>query len=512
MKETDRLRKENERLKNENRQLKAAIEQSAVSDAKEIFLLDNVLDSIKDGVCILDKDFTIIRTNKTMEEWYSEQAPLKRKKCYVAYHNREKECEKCPTSACMKTGKVEKEIVPGPPFNPEIEEVELFSHPVKDKITGKLLGVIEFVRDITQQQKASKALEKSEKRYKELFETTGTATCIFNDEGYITLCNSEFELLSRTSLKDILKQQKKWSDFVHPDDLKWMKEYHKRRSAGEDKVPTSYEFKFIDIKNNIKYVHLNITVIQDTNERIASLTDLSSLKEVQNALIEQKEKYKTIFTSVTNGIIIINDNIIQDVNPAACKIYGYTKKEMTGMNILNLIHKDYEPLYNSFTQSIQDKGYFKGESIDVKKDGTLINIDVRGTSIILDGTKYLLAVLYDITEQKKSQKALIESEKKFEELAKLLPQTIFETNIEGIITYTNEWGFKITGYTPSDLKKGTRIKDLIMPREYWKMKSNISRIYKGENNMPNEYTILRKDGTTFPALIYSKPIIKNNQP
>ncbi len=513
MNETDRLKKENERLKKENRQLKTAIEQSAVSDANELILLDNVLDSIKEGVSILDKNMTIIRANNTMKEWYTKNTPLKGKKCYVAYHDRKNVCEICPTTKCIKTGKMEREIVPGPPFNPVIEKVELYSHPVKEKKTGKILGVIEFVRDITQQQKASKALECSEKRYKELFETTGTATCIFDDEGYITLCNSEFESLSHSSLNVILKHQKKWSDFVHPDDLKRMNEYHERRSAGEVNVPTSYEFKFIDKKNNIKYVLLNITVIHDTNERIASLTDLTSLKKAQNALIEQKEKYKTIFRSVTNGIIIIDDKkIIQDVNPAACKIYGYTKMEMTGMNVLNLIHKDYEPLYNSFTRSIQDKGYFKGESLDVRKDGTRINIDVRGTSIILDGTRYLLAVLYDITEQKESQRALMESEKKFEELAELLPQAIFETNFEGVITYTNEWGFKITGYNSADLKKGTRIKDLIIPREYWNMKSNISRIYKGENNMPNEYTILRKDGTTFPALIYSHPIIKNKQP
>lgn len=513
MNETDRLRKENDKLRKENKQLNEALKQFAVSDTKEFVLLNNILDSIKEGVSVLDKDLTIIRTNKTMEEWYAKKAPLKGKKCYVAYHDRKNTCEICPTTRCMKTGKMEKECVPGPPFNPEIESVELYSHPVKDKNSEEIIGVIEFVRDVTIQHKALRALENSEKRYKGLFETTGTATCIFNDNGYITLCNSEFESLCQASLNDILKQQKKWSDFVHPDDLDKMKAYHKRRSAGEKNVPTSYEFKFVDQTKKIKYVHLNITVIQDTNERIASLTDLTSLKETQTALVEQKEKYKTIFRSVTNGIIIIdNNNIIRDVNPAACKIYGYTKKEMSGMKVLNLIHKDYEPVYNSFIQSINKKGYFKGESLDVRKDGTLINIDVTGTSIVLDGEKYLLAVLYDVTKQKKSQKALIDSEKKFEELATLLPQAIFETDIDGVITYTNEWGYKITGYTPSDLKKGKSIRDLIIKREYLKMKFNIARIYKGVNTLPNEYTVLRKDGTTFPALIYSKPIIKNNQP
>jgi two-component system cell cycle sensor histidine kinase/response regulator CckA len=109
----------------------------------------------------------------------------------------------------------------------------------------------------------------------------------------------------------------------------------------------------------------------------------------------------------------------------------------------------------------------------------------------------------------KAEKALQESEEKFRELADFLPQTVFELDINGNFTYANRFGFEYSGYSQQDFKEGINVIQMIAPIDREMAKQNISKIMSGEKQGGNEYTMLRKDGTTFPVLIYSRPIIKD---
>ncbi len=110
--------------------------------------LDDVIESIQDGISVLDKDLTIRHTNSVMKQWYQRNLPLTGKKCYECYHDQNHPCQVCPTLRCMQSGKTEKEIVPGLSGSP-VEWLELFSFPIRDRETGEVAGAVEFVRDIT---------------------------------------------------------------------------------------------------------------------------------------------------------------------------------------------------------------------------------------------------------------------------------------------------------------------------------------------------------------------------
>lgn len=132
--------------------------------------LSDVFDSIQDGINILGKDLVTHRVNRVMEKWYKENLPLVGKKCYEAYHNADKPCDPCPSVRCFKSGKTEREIVPGLPGS-NIEYIELYSFPIKDRETGEVTGAVEFVRNITDRKRAEMELQKAhdqlEQRVKE---------------------------------------------------------------------------------------------------------------------------------------------------------------------------------------------------------------------------------------------------------------------------------------------------------------------------------------------------------
>jgi len=112
--------------------------------------LSEIFSSIQDGISVLDTNLNIVRTNPAMEKWYAHAMPLVGKKCYEAYHGRKTRCDDCPTCRTLETGKADYEVVPKTgPGGKIVGWIDLYSFPLIDEATGKLKGVIEYVREIT---------------------------------------------------------------------------------------------------------------------------------------------------------------------------------------------------------------------------------------------------------------------------------------------------------------------------------------------------------------------------
>jgi PAS domain S-box-containing protein len=116
------------------------------------------------------------------------------------------------------------------------------------------------------------------------------------------------------------------------------------------------------------------------------------------------------------------------------------------------------------------------------------------------------------TDRKRAEEALRESEERFRELAELLPQPVFEIDLEGNFTYSNHCGLRTFGYNQNHIEKGVNALELFIPEDRERVKQNIRKRLAGEEFEDHEYEGLRKDGSTFPVLVYSAPIINANKP
>ena len=150
--------------------------------------MNAIMESAQEGISVLDADLTIRRTDRKMQEWYAPSMPLEGKKCYEAFHGRSTPCPRCPTLRSMRTGNLERELVKGHPDSP-VEYVELFSYPVKDKRTGEVTGVVEFVRDITEQRRTEERLRRSKESAEQYLSVAATIILALKPDGTITLLN-----------------------------------------------------------------------------------------------------------------------------------------------------------------------------------------------------------------------------------------------------------------------------------------------------------------------------------
>ena len=118
--------------------------------------------------------------------------------------------------------------------------------------------------------------------------------------------------------------------------------------------------------------------------------------------------------------------------------------------------------------------------------------------------------LVAIEEYRKTRDELQYSERKFAELVNLLPQAVFEITADGTFTFANRFAFKFTGYNQADIDRGLNVFSLFHPDEHQRIKRNMEKVLTGDQFEDHEYQILRKDGGSIPALIYSSPIVKDN--
>lgn len=115
-------------------------------------------------------------------------------------------------------------------------------------------------------------------------------------------------------------------------------------------------------------------------------------------------------------------------------------------------------------------------------------------------------------ELKQSQNIIVESEKRFKALAKLLPQTVFESNNNGVLTFANEAALNTFGYTQEDIDNGLNIIDVASEKDKSTFVENFKRVLQGLEPTKHEYELLNKDGIAFPVLTSTSAIIRDGKP
>jgi PAS domain S-box-containing protein len=141
--------------------------------------LSSVFSSILDGISVIDLNFNIVQVNSTMEKWYKHSLPLLGEKCYEAYHGRSEPCQPCPAHRTMLTGESHFETIPLEGVDRgSLGWIDVHAFPWLSKTTGKMKGVINYIRDISYRVAAEHSAEESLKNLKEAL--NGTVKALAN--------------------------------------------------------------------------------------------------------------------------------------------------------------------------------------------------------------------------------------------------------------------------------------------------------------------------------------------
>jgi len=200
------------------------------------------------------------------------------------------------------------------------------------------------------------------------------------------------------------------------------------------------------------------------------------------------------------------------VNAAFLDMWGYQHKtEIIGQNISCLWGRAAEGY--AALETLQQQEYLSVEMIGKHRDGDIIRAQVSGSLIRnTDGNSTCIWVSFlDITQYKDVEQQLHDSEARFREMADSLPQTIFEADTLGRITFANAYAFQLFGYNQADIDAGINIVQVIAPKDRVRAMGLAQRVLQGEMEIRAEMDACRNNGSTFPVLVCSNPIVRHQR-
>ena len=218
------------------------------------------------------------------------------------------------------------------------------------------------------------------------------------------------------------------------------------------KRPCLIEHIHKDKKGNDKIFEVNafpiISEDGDLKQIIEYTIDISERKKAELEIREKEEQYRTLFNMAPGGILLEDDKgTIMDANSAYCKILGYEYDELIGNNVRILCHSDNLPDVEKNIKKILKGELFKHTEKSIRKDGSHAYLELQETRITLpNGKPGVICIVNDITEQKKAQEDLRNSEESYKGLFDNATDAIYIQDKQGKFVDVNKGAIKMYGY------------------------------------------------------------------
>ncbi|MFP4015243.1 MAG: PAS domain S-box protein [Chitinispirillaceae bacterium] len=412
--------------------------------------------------------------------------------------------------------------------------------PIVDK-NGKVKEILCVGNDITRLKNAENALKNERDFANTIFETAGALQIVFDREGKIVRFNKTCEKLTGYTLEEV-QQKPFWDLLLLPEEKDFVRKiadslissqtFSNRAEnswitrEGNKRIISWYNTCLFDSNGNVEYVvstGLDITDLRDTQEKLRKSRDhleemvakrtselsrtVEQLKDevlertrAEEALRDSERRYRYLFEENPSGGLIIGiDGIITDINSSFLRSLGYSREEAVGHHALDFIVPDErEKTVERISRRFNGEEVGEIESSAIAKDGSvhIILFSAGQTELYKDGrTVSILLTGIDITERKKAEEALRQSEQRYKFLFEESPAGNIIIGVDGIVKDVNTSFVKELGYEKTDLI-GRPTLDFIVPEE----REHVADVLKArarDRFIPaRDNRIIAKDGST----------------
>lgn len=371
-----------------------------------------------------------------------------------------------------------------------------------NKVYPHANGLTLYFTDITLRKTAEKLIVKSEKFLDNIINKIGDPVFVKDESSSIILVNDAFckvfdlsreEIIGKTLAEDVSPEEQESFLRIDKQVLKTgvenVNEEYLTVRGGETRIISTKKTRFID-ENKDKYL---VGIIRDITER----------KKAEEEIKEAKEYSESLIHSMTEGLVVFNlkTEIIR-VNPAFCKMSGFSEKELLGKEC----PYPFSPPEIEDESNARHKKIDKGESLQnfetvyMHKNGSRFDVDVRVANIkdSKGNVKSYFATVINTTERKKAELELKLSKEFTENLVMSMQEGLIIVNLEGKIIMINDSTCKTLGYTREELIGMNLPYPFAKTEDFEEISRTNEKVAKGE--APSfKFEFVRKNGEQFLA-------------
>ena len=322
---------------------------------------------------------------------------------------------------------------------------------------GIPLYLVGMVIDINEQKRILAELQTSEARFRAIFENAGVGIALVGLDRKPLAVNDSLVRISGRTREELLGTT--GAIISHPDDIEIGNAELARLVAGELNS-FQVERRYLR-KGDIPYwVRQTISAVRDPEGHliyvVAMVEDIDQQKKDQENLVESEARFRAMFESSAIGVLILDVNTLTSrANAAALGMLDDPDVNRKLKNIYEFIHERYqeaehelfEQLLNGERDSYEAERRYQRPGEEIKWAKVTFSA-IRGSNGQL---RYLVAMIDDITEQKKAQERLSQSEARFRAMFDNTSVGIALTTFDRKILQVNEAAARITGYSIEEL-------------------------------------------------------------
>ncbi|HTY24270.1 MAG TPA: PAS domain S-box protein [Desulfomonilaceae bacterium] len=370
--------------------------------------------------------------------------------------------------------------------------------------SGKTTVVV-CTTDVSQQIQAQEALQKSEERYRALVEESFDGVLIHDGTKILFANSRECEMLGYR--KEELEGMGLFLT-VHPDDREFVRRRAEARMRGETVSPR-YEIRLVRKDGSSLDVETTARPITLQNKLCLQewVRDVSERKKAREAISYSEERYRTLVEESFDGVMILKGETLAFSNSRLSKMFGYSKEELSHMKPWMLAHPDYQDLVRTRTaKRLQGKSPPARYEIRFRrKDGSTFDAEMNARVIKVQGEPGVQVWIKDISERKRAEEALRESEKKYRAVFDNAAMGINLNRYGHVLEANSAWA-KMLGYSQSELRQLTFF-GITHPDDVDVTQQYHDALVRGEaDSYRLEKRYIRKDGQVLWADVCVSPI------
>lgn len=308
-----------------------------------------------------------------------------------------------------------------------------------------------------------------------------------------------------------------WRKVIHADDQERVFSQTDASSRSGEEV--DYEYRIIDAKGEMHWVRdRGCQIYDETGEvhwREGVILDITDQKQAEEALRVSEERYRSLFDNA-NDVIYLHDlkgNYLS-VNDAIERIFGYSREEMMGRNMAEVVVPEHlERVRGKLLSKLDGSAKQTAYELDcIRKDGSLVTLEVNSTVITENGVPVAVqGIARDVTERKLANEALRESEIKYRDLFENANDLIYTHDLSGNFTSLNRAGERITGFTREEALT-RNIAQVVAPGSLAAARDMIAKKVGGDDSTTYEIDIVAKDGRTVSLELSTRLIYEKGRP